>query len=132
MTRARLASIVVALLAASIAAAQPEAVMLRYRWIKGDVLKYRMTMQTDSMMSGAPGTADATFSQTMTQYITLSIEEVAPDGTGTLKEIVTAIRAEIQGPMGHIVYDSAFPTQNSADPMAGDPRRCRAAARRKS
>ncbi|HYT75404.1 MAG TPA: DUF6263 family protein [Vicinamibacterales bacterium] len=91
---------------------------LRYRWVKGDVLKYRMTLQTDSTMSGMPGAGNATLGQTMTQRITLAVEDVAPDGTGTLMETVTAIKAEMNSPMGRMMYDSASPTQNTTDPMS--------------
>jgi hypothetical protein len=113
----RLSTLVIAvgLLAAS-SFAQTPGVTLRYHWIKGDTLKYRMVLQTDMTLSGAPGGGGA-FTQTMTQQIALSVEDVSADGTGTLKETVSAVRTEMNSPMGRRVYDSASPAQNSTDPM---------------
>ena len=54
--RSRVAGLVIiaSLFGASIAAVQPD-IAIRYHWIKGETLRYRMTQQTTTTMSGLPG-----------------------------------------------------------------------------
>jgi len=99
-------------------AAAASGVTLRYGWTKGDVLKYRMALHSDTKMTGMPGAEAASFGQTMTQQITLAVDDVDAFGTATLTETVTAIRTEINGPMGRMVFDSASPAPAPTDPMS--------------
>jgi len=110
------AAAVVAAAAAVSAAAQ--AVELRYKWVKGDVLDYRMTLHTTSDVSGVPGRADTNTEQTVTQRIALSVDGVAPNGVASVHETVTEIRSELSGPSGKIVVDTAKPSETSKDPVA--------------
>jgi len=63
-------------------------VELRYKWIKGDVLDYRVTLHTTSDVSGVPGRDDARTEQTVTQRITLTVDGVAPSGVASVHETV--------------------------------------------
>jgi Family of unknown function (DUF6263) len=112
--RAAVAAIVLFTIAAP-AAAQ---VTLRYKWNKGDVLDYRVTLHTTSEVSGVPGRDDAKTEQMITQQITLSVDGVTPSGVATVHETVTAIRSELTSPNGLSVVDTATPSQTSQDPIA--------------
>jgi len=112
--RAAVAAIVLFTIAAP-AAAQ---VTLRYKWNKGDVLGYRVTLHTTSEVSGVPGREDAKTEQTITQQITLTVDGVAASGAASVHETVTAIRSELTSPNGPIVVDTAAPSQTSQDPIA--------------
>ena len=91
----------------SISAFQEE-VTLRYRFIKGETLRYRITQETTSTVSGSP-MGDISADQTMTQSFRAVVEDVAPDGTTTLTQIVDAVRMEMSSPIGKIIFDSASP-----------------------
>ncbi len=99
--------IVAVLFTASIAAFQTE-VTLRYRWTKGETLRYRMTQQSSSAVSGLPGgIGDMTVDQTMTQVFRVVVEDVAADGTTTVQHTLESIGMEMNTPMGKTTYDSA-------------------------
>src|SRR5215831_17625420 len=114
ITRAAVAAIVLFTIAAP-AAAQ---VTLRYKWNKGDVLDYRVTLHSTSEVSGVPGRNDAKTEQTITQRITLTVDGVAPNGVASVHETVTSIRSELTGPNGKVIVDTAAPAQTSKDPIA--------------
>jgi hypothetical protein len=92
-------------------------VTLRYGWTKGEILKYRMELQTDTKITGPSAPESATFNQTMTQQLSLAVVDVDGFGTATLKETVTAIRAEMNTPTGPVVVDSTSPPASTANPM---------------
>jgi hypothetical protein len=92
-------------------------VTLRYRWIKGDSLTYRMSNQTNSAISGMPGGGEMTVEQSITQIMRITTEDVAADGTATLRQTFEAVKMEMNGPMGRVVYDSSAPDKTS-NPMA--------------
>jgi len=91
-------------------------VTLRYHWTKGDTLTYRLTTQIDSNVSGTPA-GDMRINQTMTQVIKIAAEDVAPDGTATLRQTFESIKMDMESPMGHATYDTAAPSA-SQSPMA--------------
>jgi hypothetical protein len=97
------------------AAAQVE---LRYKWIKGDVLEYRVTLHSTSDVTGVPGRDDARTEQTITQRITLTVDGVAPSGVASVHETVGSIRSELTGPSGNVVVDTAAPSETTKDPIA--------------
>jgi len=97
------------------AAAQVE---LRYKWVKGDVLDYRVTLHTTSDVSGVPGRDDARTEQTITQRITLTVDGVAPTGVASVHETVGSIRSELTAPNGKVVVDTAAPSETTKDPIA--------------
>jgi len=102
----------------AIAAPAAAQVELRYKWTKGDVLEYRMTLHTTSDVTGVPGRADATTTQTITQRITLTVAGVGASGAATITETVNEIRSELTTPTGTIVVDTAKPSETSKDPVA--------------
>ena len=111
----------IACLLALVAVAAPlyaQGVTLRYRWNKGETLAYRMQILTTSQVSGMPGRGEATLQQTMTQTLKILVDDVAADGTATLKQTFDAVRMEMDGPMGKFVYDTASPSSTSTNPMA--------------
>jgi Family of unknown function (DUF6263) len=110
-------AVILLTLVVSAAPAYAQGVTLRYRWTKGDSLTYRMTNQTNSSISGMPGAGDLTVDQTMTQVLKVTAEEVAPDGVATLRQSFQAVRMEMNGPMGKVVYDSSVPDK-TPDPQA--------------
>lgn len=94
-----------------------QGVTLRYHWTKGDVLTYKMLILTTSQVSGMQGRGDVTLQQTMTQVIKIAVDDVAADGTATLKQTFSSVRMEMDGPMGKFSYDTAAPS-TSTNPMA--------------
>jgi hypothetical protein len=110
-------AVILLALAGSAAPAYAQGVTLRYKWTKGEARTYRMTTQTDSVITGMPGGAGTmTMAQTMTQVLKLTAEEVAPDGTATLRQTFQSVRMESNGPMGKVVFDSAS-FENGDSPM---------------
>ena len=91
-------------------------VALRYRWNKGETLRYRLVQETNMTMSGIPGMGEMNIANTMTQVEKMTAQDVAADGTATLQAVFESIRMEMGTPMGNFVYDSTAP-QNNADPM---------------
>ena len=104
-----------ALLCLFAAAAEAQTVTLRYRWAKGESRTYRMKTQTDSaisVVSGMPGVGPTSISQTMSQVLKFAAEDVAPDGTITLRQTFQSVRMETNGPMGKMVVDTSVPDTN--------------------
>jgi hypothetical protein len=92
-------------------------VTLRYRWTKGDTLRYRLTMQTALTMSGLPGgMGDVTMNTTIVQVLRDVVEDVTADGTATLRQTTESVRADVQTPFGKMLFDSAAPDSGGADP----------------
>jgi Family of unknown function (DUF6263) len=93
-------------------------VTLRYRWNKGDTLRYRMTQQSTSTISGLPGgMGDVTIDQTTAQVYRVAAKEVAPDGTTILDQVIESMTMEMDAPMGKMSYDSTKPAAASGNPM---------------
>jgi hypothetical protein len=89
-------------------------VTLRYRWAKGDTLRYRITQQSTTTLSGLPGgMGDMTIDQSTGQTLRGVAEEVASDGTATIRQVVESAKMEMNSPMFTMAYDSA-------NPAAGD------------
>ena len=103
---------VLAFLSVPAAAADAQTVTLRYHWSKGESRSYRVTTQTDRTITGMPDPTGApagpvTTSQTVTQVSRFTADEVAPDGSVTLRQIFQSVRMESSGPMGKVVVDSS-------------------------
>jgi hypothetical protein len=99
----------------SAAAAGAQTVTLRYHWTKGDARTYRVTTQTDNAITGMPG-GRVTTSQTMTQVLKYVVEDVAADGSATLRQTFQSIRMETVNPTGKFVIDSGV-RETSQNPM---------------
>jgi uncharacterized protein DUF6263 len=91
-------------------------VTLRYRWTKGEELRYRTTLQTSATASGTgiPGGPGGSVDQTMTQVIRTIVDDVSPDGTATLRQVIESVRIEMNNPMGKMVFDSTATSSNEA------------------
>ena len=92
-------------------------VSLRYQWKKGDTLRYRWTAQTNVTMSGIPGLGDMTVTTTLVQVVKMAVDDVAADGTATLRATFESAKMEMGTPMGSLKYDSAAPAAPTGDPM---------------
>ncbi|HET7698047.1 MAG TPA: DUF6263 family protein [Vicinamibacterales bacterium] len=107
---------VVLLVAGSAVQAAAQAVPIRYKWAQGDVLTYRTVVRTTSSATGGPRGPE-TFEQTMSQTIKLTVAAVNPaDGSATLRHSIDAVSMEVTTPAGKVVYDSARPLPEGADP----------------
>jgi hypothetical protein len=94
-----------------------QTVTLRYHWTKGEELRYRYTQQTQTSMSGPqglPGLAGGmSMDQKLIQTIRIVVDDVAADGTVTLRQIVEGVRIErnmpsLPGlPAGNTVFDTS-------------------------
>jgi len=100
---------------AGVSPASGQDTTLRYQWVKGDEVRYRVSQQTSVTMSGLPGLGDMTLGMTMVQVVRMAVQDVAADGTATLRETFDSIRMEQNSPFGRTVFDSASP-EKPADP----------------
>ena len=117
----RVHALAVLLLLSVTAVADAQTVTLRYHWTKGESRSYRTTTRTDSTITGAPAPPGAppgpvSVSQSMTQVLKFTAEEVTPEGAVTLRQAFQSIRLESSGPMGKVMVDSAAPGA-ADDPM---------------
>ncbi len=102
---------------ASLSAVRQE-VTLRYRWNKGETLRYRMTQQSSSTLSGLPGgMGDITIEQSTAQVYRVAAKDVASDGTTTLEQVIESIKMDMDAPMGKMSFDSTKPAPASGNPM---------------
>jgi Family of unknown function (DUF6263) len=112
----RRAVILLALLASAAPAAYGQGVTLKYRWTKGESLTYRMGQQTATTVTGMPGISEVKLEQNMTIVLRITVEDVAADGTATLRQTFESVKMEMNGPMGRVSYDTAAPS-SIANPM---------------
>lgn len=96
------------MLVLSAAAADAQTVTLRYRWTKGESRTYKMATETANDVTGMPE-GPRTFTQSMSQVLKFTAEDVAADGTATIRQTFLSLRMEGNGPMGKLVVDSAAP-----------------------
>jgi hypothetical protein len=93
-------------------------VTLRYRWNKGETLRYRMTQQSTSTVSGLPGgMGDITIEQTTAQVYKVATKDVAPDGTTTIEQVIESVKMAMDSPMGKMSFDSTQPAAAGGSPM---------------
>ena len=121
-TRRTLGCFIVAALAAGVSLAARQEVTLRYVWPKDEALRYRMTQQTTSTLSGMPGgMPDINLEQTTTQVIRTVAKDVAADGTATLEQVIESIQMTMNLPTGKVAYDSVKPVTatNPIEEMMG-------------
>ena len=79
----------------SIANSQPKT-LLRYRWTKGETLRYRSRQITKT----EPGTpVDLKFNQTVTQVTRFHVERVAADGRATLRRVIDSATVKTTSPL---------------------------------
>jgi hypothetical protein len=109
-------ALVVLALVVAAAPLHAQEVSLRYRWTKGDALTYRLTLQTESIVTFMPGITEMKVDQTMTQVLKVVAEDVTADGTATLRQSFASVKMDVNGPMGHVAYDTSQPSSDS-NPM---------------
>jgi hypothetical protein len=81
-------------------------VTLRYRWNPGETVRYRMSQEATSQISGIPGGGEFNVVQNTSQTFRAVTKSVAADGSATIEQIIDSVRMEMQGPMGNLVFDS--------------------------
>jgi len=83
-------------------------VTLRYGWTKGEETRTRMTQQASTSISataipGGPG--NGSVESSMSQVFRTIVEDVATDGTATLRPVIESVRMELSSPLGKTVTD---------------------------
>ena len=110
------ATLACAVVAVPSALALRQDVSLRYKWTKGETLRYRMTQRTTSTITGLPGSdGGMTVEQTFSQVWKEAVEDVAADGTTTLRATFESINIDMSTPMGRMAYDTEHP-ESASDP----------------
>jgi Family of unknown function (DUF6263) len=87
---------------------------LRYRWVKGEEVRYRVSQQGTTTMSGLPGAGEMTVTQNSVQILRVSVDEAGPE-SATLRMTFEAVRMEMTTPMTKVVFDSA--ADKPSDPL---------------
>jgi len=88
---------------------------LRYKWIKGDEARYRISQLSNITMSGLPGIGEMTMETNMIQVVRMTVDDVAADGGVTLRQTFESVRIEQNSPIGKTVFDSTA-KDPAADP----------------
>ena len=91
---------------------------LRYRWTKGEETRTRVTQRSSTTFSatGLPGgPGNGTVESSMSQVFRTIVDDVAADGTATLRLVIESVRMEIDSPLGKSVFDSS---SKDIDPTA--------------
>ena len=114
--RSRVASAVLAFVVACAAPLIAQDVTLNTCWKKGETLRYRMTQESNVNMSGVPGMGEMTVTTVIGQTLKMTADDVAADGTATVKTTFEAVKLTMGTPMGKFTYDSAAPAAPN-DPM---------------
>jgi hypothetical protein len=99
---------------------------LRYRWTKGQSLRYRTTQESNVVMSGIPGAGDMAITTTITEVHAITPSDVAADGTATLQLKFESMKVDVASPMGSMTIDSAA-SGAAADPMVANAQKILAA-----
>jgi hypothetical protein len=110
-------AVALALLCGSTVFALRQDVTLRYRWTKGEAIRYRIVQQSTTTISGIPGMGDMAIDQSNTQVTATVAEEVTPERT-TLRQVIESVKMEMNSPMFAVSFDSANP-DTGANPMNG-------------
>ena len=108
-------------LAFAVVLAQPlggQSVSVRYLWKTGETLTYRSTQQTVVNMSGVPGLGEMNLSTSIVQIMKMVAENVAADGTATVRVTIESMKMDMTTPLGNMTFDSAAPSQAASDPMS--------------
>ena len=108
---AGLAAMVVLLVGPSAAGQQN---MLRFRWTKGEPVRYRMTQETTTSLN-MPPMGDMSVGNTFAQVWVMTPQEIATDGTVTVATKIESAKMDLTSQFMSISYDSTKP------PQPGDP-----------
>ena len=92
---------------------------LRYRWTKGQPLRYRTVQESHISMTGIPGAGEMNIMTTVTEVHLITPSEVTADGTATLNVKFESMKLDVTTPMGNMSIDSAA-SSPPPDPMLVD------------
>src|SRR6185503_10534986 len=85
-----------------------QTVTLRYKWNKGEEVRYRVTQQSTATVAGLPsGMGPMNIDTTMTQVVRSVVKDVAADGSATIEHVYESIKMDIDSPMAKMAFDSA-------------------------
>jgi len=102
------AVVTAALIAGLTGIASAQSVTLRYKWTKGEEVRYRVTQQTTATVSGLPsGLGNMNVDTTMAQVVRSVVKDVAADGTATMEQVYESVRMDLNSPLARISVDSA-------------------------
>jgi hypothetical protein len=90
---------------------------LRYRWSKGETMRYRAIHAANVSMSNLPGAGAMTVDTHVTQVQRLDVTDLAADGTATIRVTFESVKLDMTTPMGSIAYDSAMPAASAGNPV---------------
>lgn len=99
-------------------AAGQQNVTLRYRWVPGEALAYRMTQESVVLIS-MPGMGDTTVTTSVVQVQRLTTESVADDGAATVQALFESIKMEVSSAAMRVAWDSAAP-ESASGPMSAE------------
>jgi hypothetical protein len=106
------------ILAAATGSAFAQDVRLQYHWTKGEEARHRLLQQTTTAIVGLPGSSEqVTVEASMSEVVRTTVEDVAADGTATLRYVYESARWETKSPTGTMTIDTT--ASNSAN--AGGP-----------
>lgn len=109
-----------AVMAGPVRSAFGQDVTLRYRWTKGEEVRHRFVQQSTATVSGLPGgVGEMTVETSTSQVLRTMVDDVAADGTATLRYVYESARWEMKSPMGAMTYDTAANDPATANPMTG-------------
>lgn len=115
----RVGGVAVGLLALSAGAVAAEPVTLKYKWVKGEVIAYRMTQDTATEMKGLPGMGDQKGTQKQIMGTRMEVKDVADDGAATVETTFESVKLTMEQPgMGAMSYDSEKPGDGAGNPFA--------------
>jgi hypothetical protein len=96
-----------------------EAVAPEYKWVKGDVVRYKMDVEKASKVTGAQ---QFEMTQSWSYVWRQEVKDVAPDGTGTIeaKFETAGIRMQIPAKKTDFTFDPANPddAKRASSPLA--------------
>ena len=87
---------------------------LQHRWTRA-TLRYLSTIETVMNISGMPGMGEMAVTTAVTQVQQFAVEDIAADGTVTLRNVVDSIKMNVASPAGSVAFDSAAPPQPGSD-----------------
>jgi hypothetical protein len=98
---------------AGVSTASGQDATLRYRWTKGDEVRYRISQQSNTTLSGLPGLNDMSIDQNISQVVRMTVEDITADGNATIRETFESMRLEQSAPTGKVVFDSTTPHEST-------------------
>ena len=93
--------------------ARQQELTLQYKWTKGEAVRYSIVQQNTTAISGIPGMGEMNIEQSATQVMRTTAEEIAADGTATLRQGFESVKMEMMSPIFTMAYDSAKPVEDS-------------------